>query len=474
MHGDFSRNSFDPKHNFARVLMQQGRLIVDADWNEQSEMLLHYIRRLAIDIIGWHGGPDAKTNEGPFLCSYDKDAKKVKLNVLGKPFRYYVDGLMLESEKIVEQEVNVENPKSNDNKILVFLDVYETFIPSFSKQHELLDPALNGRDTCARSQIRHHVRALKVNYDIPKDIDRAEFLSAKCFKYDPNTTDANRLSLDPREASASGTMLAKTATQDNLQDCIPEPGQGFAGLENQLYRIEIQRGGNLLPNSVNLEAGEKPNEEILKAAATFKWSRDNGSVCYPGIIDGQTVQLLKNWPDSSKAIEVKQIVEVLIEGDELTDGKQSGMLYRVNSISESTVGFRLEFEPGPTLPANNMRVLVRRWDHKQSQNTPLHENAILLRESSTAQTTLEIPIEDGIFVQFQLPDKAIFFPGDYWLVPARVATGGIIWPKDEQGENPAFILPRFTQHHYAPIALIPDIGQVTVTDLRKSIKPIAE
>src|SRR5829696_1110831 len=54
--GDFSRDSFDPIKRFSRVLMQQGRVQLDSDWNEQSDILLHYLRSLARDLIGPHGG----------------------------------------------------------------------------------------------------------------------------------------------------------------------------------------------------------------------------------------------------------------------------------------------------------------------------------------------------------------------------------------------------------------------------------
>ncbi len=39
MFGDFSRDSFDPSKHYTRVLMQQGRPLLDADWNEQISIL---------------------------------------------------------------------------------------------------------------------------------------------------------------------------------------------------------------------------------------------------------------------------------------------------------------------------------------------------------------------------------------------------------------------------------------------------
>ncbi len=71
MKGDFTRDTFDPLKHFSRVLMQQGRVQIDADWNEQTSILLHYLRTLAADILGPHAGPlgalgfEIVTNETP-------------------------------------------------------------------------------------------------------------------------------------------------------------------------------------------------------------------------------------------------------------------------------------------------------------------------------------------------------------------------------------------------------------------------
>ena len=39
MSGDYSRVRFDPKNDFSGVLMQQGRVQLDADWNELVALL---------------------------------------------------------------------------------------------------------------------------------------------------------------------------------------------------------------------------------------------------------------------------------------------------------------------------------------------------------------------------------------------------------------------------------------------------
>ena len=52
MKGDFSRSSFDPHKHYTSVRMQQGRVQLDADWNEQADIVLHHLRSQLKDLIG--------------------------------------------------------------------------------------------------------------------------------------------------------------------------------------------------------------------------------------------------------------------------------------------------------------------------------------------------------------------------------------------------------------------------------------
>src|SRR4030095_6255744 len=58
MKGDFSRDSFDPARHFARVLLQQGRVLTDADFNEQAAIQQHFLRAFVVDLVGrrWRVG----------------------------------------------------------------------------------------------------------------------------------------------------------------------------------------------------------------------------------------------------------------------------------------------------------------------------------------------------------------------------------------------------------------------------------
>ena len=52
MSSDISRQRFNPTNDFQNVLMQQGRVQLDADWNEWNEILDRRWRSETIDIIG--------------------------------------------------------------------------------------------------------------------------------------------------------------------------------------------------------------------------------------------------------------------------------------------------------------------------------------------------------------------------------------------------------------------------------------
>src|SRR5712691_9481833 len=86
--GDFTRLTFDPLKHFSRVLLQQGRVQLDADWNEQIAILLRYLQALAADLIGRHGGPADH-------CGFEIGITGSGEFRIG-PGHYYVDGIPCE------------------------------------------------------------------------------------------------------------------------------------------------------------------------------------------------------------------------------------------------------------------------------------------------------------------------------------------------------------------------------------------
>ena len=57
MGSDISRFTFDPSKHYSGVRQQQGRVNLDADWNEQVDIAAHRIETETVDVIGASGAP---------------------------------------------------------------------------------------------------------------------------------------------------------------------------------------------------------------------------------------------------------------------------------------------------------------------------------------------------------------------------------------------------------------------------------
>jgi hypothetical protein len=111
--------------------------------------------------------------------------------------------------------------------------------------------------------------------------------------------------------------------------------------------------------------------------------------------------------------------------------------------------------------------LLRRWDQKAGASadgglTLGPDNAAVI---PTAGADVWLNLEDGVQIQFVNPAASHFRTGDYWLIPARVATGDVIWPSetitDNTGNsvtNPVAVGPDGITHHYAPLAIVMAAG----------------
>jgi hypothetical protein len=126
--------------------------------------------------------------------------------------------------------------------------------------------------------------------------------------------------------------------------------------------------------------------------------------------------------------------------------------------------------------------LLRRWD--QSAGDPA-EGGLTLDNDNAAfvQEGVWLTLEDGVQIRFQPADPVQsppstptppvnqYLTGDYWLIPARTATGDVEWPKvtDAQGDPetdaqgniiPVALPPHGITHYYAPLAVISVNGGV--------------
>lgn len=501
MHGDFSRDSFDPKKNFTRVLMQQGRLIVDADWNEQSAIVLNYLRTLAADIIGWHGGPGVApgfgtqygtTPAGPFLVTVDTSNNNNVVSVSGG--RYYLDGMQITEEgPIADSLIQKDNANSVplDNKLL-YLDVSECHVVA-ERDDSIRDDALFGLETTSRIRLVTRIRLLHTglteNADQlqqPESVDAQKRFRDIDIKEPLSSTQKKIANRRLHETNLPKLIAWTNIVSSDQENCVKDTSTGYTGIENQLYRVEVHhagKDGRTFWDGTELTTSDSNATE----AFTLKWSRDNGSVVYAATAGDGTATLKSRWRDETRAIRAGDYVELIAESDE------TGSIVLVTNVREDNGVVIVDFaQPTSASPIADRPVLLRRWDHRNRKSFPVAANGGFLCRQETVTEVISslvtsdllekddkvssiIPIEDGVFIRLILPDHCVLEAGDHWLIPARAATSDIIWPRFPEKSGPESYKPvsaRYTEHHYAPIALIKSNGDII--DLRRKIDSIAK
>ena len=524
MKGDFSRFTFDPARHFTRVLMQQGRVQLDSDFNEQMDILWHYLRTLAADLIGPHGGPNSD-QLGFEITTQSVQGKESVLKDLIIGFgRYYVDGILCENtpqstfadnayrakaeatrmahdsaadegmdEMDMPEEIKRKRPgvyelpstqdahvtyygqsgypfsaeeakgqpyKLPDAPFFVYLDVWERSISAI-EEPGIREVALGGPDTAARSQVVWQVRA--------RAIPGATPTQAQCDGFENSTFWKTLMQeLQPEKRGRLAAKAREPRADDSTDPCIISPDARYRGAENQLYRVEIHTGGIV---------GSLPRP-------TFKWSRDNGANVYPVLsVKEKTVFLEHLGRDARSGLQAGDWVEIV--DDDYTLLGKTQPLSQVESVD--AIGMSVTLKTAHPAVSQSKHPQLRRWDQRagdqniggleinDDEKNKDRDNAALIKAGAW------LNLEDGIQVYFEA--GSTYVAGDYWLIPARTATGDIEWPGDNP-QKPPLIPPQGVQHHYAPLAGIffdpqggtgtPPSESFVVVDLRRRIDPAAE
>src|SRR5215469_3031266 len=95
---DISRITFDPRNNFSAVVMQQGRVQLDSDWNEWLAEFARRIRAGTLDTLGRAVVPE--TTKNAFLI-FLTETQLGNLSIGIGPGRMYVDGLLAENHGLL-------------------------------------------------------------------------------------------------------------------------------------------------------------------------------------------------------------------------------------------------------------------------------------------------------------------------------------------------------------------------------------
>ena len=436
MKGDFTRNTFDQFRHFSRVLMQQGRVQLDSDWNEQAAILLHYLQTLAADLIGPFGGPEGEN----FAFNGFKltvSANNANDFAIGQG-HYYVDGLLCENDRNDVTYFNQSDYPLTDNKLpaktyLAYLDVWERHITAL-EESAIREVALGGPDTATRAKV---VWQLKVIDKLPNGNDITTGIADIVPQWSTW--------VDAWNAQAHCQLKVRLkAGQAYTDPCTIAPDSMYRSQENQLYRVEIHTGGK-----VKVQDGQEP---------TFKWSRDNGSIAAAWLGNSEDGGLIVS---NARGFAAGQWIEIMSKADDLL--ANPGKFNQIVRVE----GDALYLAVNETFE-EKVRKKVRRWDQQETEEIQLMAGAVPITEGTN--DTNWIDLEDGIQVQFQ--PGGTYRTGDYWLIPARTV-GTIDWPGDPK--NPDAVAPHGITHHYAPLWIICAAADGTVglnNDLRRPFAAI--
>lgn len=444
---DNSRFTFNPWNDYFGVVMQQGRVQLDADWNDWLTQFARRMQAGTLDMLGLSGVPT--TTPGAFQVTASTDAS-------GKPHitfgvgRIYVEGLLAENrgpaaaaqwdallgEWTGTPQTQVDYaaqpylpsapaiPTPPAGPYLVYLDVWQREVTSLADPN-LVDAAV-GVDTTGRLQTVWQVKFVDVSSVGSVTLTTPDSEIPPWF--------------DIIQPSSSLLTLGVVPSASTGQ-CAISSGSGYTGLENQLYRVEIHQPGTAAPAAFAVGTAPTPG------TATFKWSREDASivalVTAIASVNGNTASQLTVptlGRDQVLGFQVGNWIELINDALELNG--LPGELHQIVSIDP--VGLTITLDSlisntsfplnGTPPPAGHTR--IRRWD----QSATIFES-----DNQTAWSTLaagaegDIPVppsgtalvlENGITVSFDLAPSlsttgGTFATGDYWTFSARTADGSV-------------------------------------------------
>ena len=440
MDGDVTRSTYARLKHYRSVLMQQGRVQTDADWNEEFAILSHREQAEVVDAFGQAAAPWYDSGFHIVTAAAQLYAPEQALAANQNPpalaagdfyisaGRFYVDGILCENERICTWLTQPDLPAPQPpgaGTYLVYLHAWLRHI-TWLDDADIREVALGGPDTATRWKTVWQVGL------------------------QPVTKDANCASaMEIAEEIDTPVTLQARAEPDPPSDdpCIVAPGAGYRGLKNETYRVEIHQGGAV-------------------GTATFKWARNNASIESAWLaVNGNDLTVADIGRDPDLSFAKGLWVELLDDARILTG--TPGTFAQIAAVNGDVITIDpLTVQTGTlALPAPGLHPRVRLWDSALATVTQPGTNSGF------------IALEDGVEVKFSLTGTAR--TGDNWEIPARVATAAgpanILWPP---GGDPTALdqKPIGIIHHYAHLA----VGQfdgadwTSFQDCRKRFAPADE
>ena len=431
MRGDFTRDTRERarRAGVRSVLLQQGRPLVDADWNEQAGITADRAELLARHVIGQHGAP---REEAGFAVSIAGGALTVGEGHL------YAEGLALHNPAPLDyaaQQPAASFPALTSilgNNAIGFVYAEAVLRPSSAGvQPFLSDPALGGVDPVVREEVDWAIRVVRL---ADTGFTAAQLRTAFA---------TNQWPAIPQWRATTGGLDADVQTEAETTDpgpCELPPTAGYLDQVNRLYRVEVHAPG-------------------APGTATFKWAEDAGieaglRTSGAGFAIDLPIERAGAW------FPVDAIVEIVDDTRERAG--EPGPMGRITSA----VGQPLVIDGVPA-SALSERVRVRRWA-SQPVTIPAGNAWVVLSK--------------GVKVRFCAGHYA---RGSAWTIPARTVLGDIMWPPYQPADRTVtigsaavgFYAPSEGRRRHAPLALIRRAGNgalMVTEDLRDVFSPLTD
>ncbi|WP_375494011.1 DUF6519 domain-containing protein [uncultured Nostoc sp.] len=403
MSSDRARISYDEYRQYRAVVMQQGRVTVEADWNEAQQIVNEEIRKETLDFVGSSGTPDKG-----YAIDLTGQPMQLPFDFSVCPGTMYVGGLRAFLTHYIKYSVQQDwldcstdldwvdlSAKSSIYNELIYLYLREQEV-SAVEDSDLREVALGGPDTAQRLRLIQRIKRLSTE---AQDCNDAMTIAAKKWE-------TEGLHFDPHTMRLESWSTLKASFQDlgsSVGSSNPQANGGYLGADNQLIRVQISGSNKLL------------------------WGFDNASFIYRvDTKDGQTLHFQKRPVDASHQPKTNQVVEVLRSAAQLSNGNYiasaTGKFFKLTvSYDSDTQSLKL-----PATDTDGKALPTAYWDQQQTPQIFLR----VWQDELPFTPSMAVALGDtGLQVTLQTTSEGkLFHVGDYWSIAVRPSTSCEVYP----------------------------------------------
>lgn len=398
MGSDRARISYNPAQQYRAVVAQQGRVTLEADWNEAQTIANEELREETLDFVGTCGTPDN---------GYDAIATGSSFDFFTTNGTMYVGGIKAYSPQDIQYSnqsdwldystdpnwVEPTRPTNTTANELIYLLMREQEV-SAVEDSALLEQALGGPDTTQRQRLIQHIVRLETG-----ETTCSSALEEAISVWNQQGLQFDHATFQLRSTATLQVSFTPPSTPTDL--CEPEAQSGYLGAANQLIRVQI--------------SGFDPSANQYQLV----WGFDNAAFLYRvDIVNDQMLRLKSRPVDDFHNPRLDQSVEVLRSAAQLSNGEY---------IASATGHITNLMEPYNPDTREVSLVDTLSTEYLDTNQTP----QLFVRVwEETTNLTPGIPIllgTTGLQVTLQSTNNR-FHIGDYWQIAVRPGEPTEVYP----------------------------------------------